>query len=131
VIKLFSNIWKILRNKPIINEYGTQRWYSIKNQLHKKNGPAVIYANGTQEWWINERRHRIDGPAYIRSDGYQEWYRNGEWHRTDGPAVTYYDGTQTWFIDGTLYFNNKSFQKAANLSDEDMLTMILKYGNVE
>jgi hypothetical protein len=59
--------------------------------------------------WCNKKGqfHREDGPAYINPDGYQSWYTNGKYHHT-----------------------NKSFQKAANLSDEDMTAMILKYGDV-
>jgi hypothetical protein len=35
-----------------------------------------------------------------------------------------------WYINNERCFNNKSFQKAANLSDEDMIAIVLKYGNV-
>ena len=37
------------------------------------NNP-VIYADGTQEWWVDDKRHRIDGPAIIHADGTQVWY---------------------------------------------------------
>ena len=64
-------------------------------------------------------------------------YRNQRWfnserryHRVDGPAVIYADGTKWWYIDGSPCFDNKSYQKAAKLSDEDMLMITLKHGNV-
>lgn len=34
--------------------------------LHNEAGPAVIYANGDKEWWINGMRHRENGPAIDR-----------------------------------------------------------------
>ena len=46
-----------------INEFGTKRWRNSKNQLHRKNGPAVIFTNGRMHWFINDKPHRIDGPA--------------------------------------------------------------------
>jgi hypothetical protein len=36
----------------------------------------IIYANGTQEWWVNGKWHRLDGPAIIWADGTQEWWVN-------------------------------------------------------
>jgi hypothetical protein len=39
--------------------------------------------------------------------------------------------TQAWSVNGKKFYHNKSFQKAANLSDEDMLAIVLKYGDVK
>jgi hypothetical protein len=77
--------------------------------------------------------HRTDGPAYISPLGYCAWYNNGVPHREDGPArISYKDGNMySWIVNGIEYFNNKSFQKAAKLSDEDMIAIVLKYGNIE
>jgi hypothetical protein len=63
--------------------------------------------------------------------GTQRLWVNEKLHRTDGPAVTYADGTQYWYVSGFWYRDNKSFQEAANLSDEDMTAIILKYGNIK
>jgi hypothetical protein len=52
-------------------------------------------------------------------------------YRTDGPAVIWSDGYQSWWINDERYLNNKSFQKAAGISDEDMIAMVLKYGDVK
>jgi len=76
---------------------GTQRW-RVNNQLHRVDGPAVIYANGTQQWWANHQLHRLAGPAVIRADGYQAWYVRNQLHRLDGPAYIGADGTQEWLI---------------------------------
>jgi hypothetical protein len=87
--------------------------------------------DGTTYWINNNKYHRINGPALIWSNGITEWYKNGNRHRIDGPAITFPDGHREWYVNGKRKIKNSSFQKAANLSDEDMTAMILKYGNVE
>ena len=54
--------------------------YEIRDrngQLHRDNGPAVIYPDGTQLWYRNGKRHRDDGPSAVYPDGTQYWHRNG------------------------------------------------------
>jgi hypothetical protein len=64
--------------------------------------------------------------------GNQFWRdESGKCHRADGPAYINPDGYQSWWINDKRYCDNKSFQKAANLSDEDMLAIVLKYGDVK
>jgi len=53
-------------------------WYNLDGQLHRENGPAVEYANGTKEWYVNDRRHREDGPAIEWVDGSKFWYINDQ-----------------------------------------------------
>ena len=53
-------------------------WYNKKGQLHREDGPAIIYSNGTKRWFINGLRHRDDGPAVETNDGYKEWYINNK-----------------------------------------------------
>ena len=74
-----------------------------EGQLHREDGPAVIYADGSQEWYINGDLHREGGPAIINADGSQEWYINGKRHRVDGPAIVYADGSQSWWLNGEYY----------------------------
>jgi len=82
-----------------IGANGTQQWW-INDKLYRKDGPASIWADGTQTWWINGNRHRDDGPAWIGVDGTQHWFINGNRHRENGPAVIYADGSQSWYING-------------------------------
>jgi hypothetical protein len=87
---------------------------------------------GTQVWQNDMYQyHRVDGPATVWIDGTELWYINGKLHRTDGPAIYGNDRHQLWFIDDIRYYNNKSFQEAASLSDEDMIAIVLKYGDVK
>ena len=74
-------------------------WDDVQNihknnqgQLHRTDGPAVEYKNGTKYWCQENKNHRIDGlPAVEFSCGSKEWWVNGERHRTDGPAVIHLD----------------------------------------
>jgi len=53
------------------------RSVSYKTDLtcyHRVNGPAIIWKDGTQEWWVEGKRHRIDGPAIIHSGMEEEWW---------------------------------------------------------
>jgi len=99
--------WEIRENDLLHCEWGpamiysdgTQEWYYFDN-LHRTNGPAVIYPDGRQEWYCMGRRHREDGPAQIYPDGRQEWWHIGVLHRIDGPARIYPDGRQKWYFMG-------------------------------
>ena len=61
-------------------------------QLHREDGPAQEWDDGSKVWFINGLRHRVDGPAIEWSSGCKRWYINGKLHREDGPAVESYTG---------------------------------------
>jgi len=63
---------------PTIGSEGTQVWRVNRTSYHRLDGPAIIWANGTQEWWVNDLRHRTSGPAIIWANGTQSWYVNGK-----------------------------------------------------
>ena len=79
--------------------------HNIQCQPILNTSPRI---NGDQIWCNSERQwHRLDGPAYIRRDGGYGWYINGE-----------------------RYYNESSYKHAAGISDEEMLVITLKYGNI-
>ena len=86
-----------------INDRGAKIWRNAAGKVHRDDGPAMIYPDGSQMWYKNDLRHREDGPAVIRSDGYQAWYRNGNRHREDGPAMTNPNGEERWFRNGMMH----------------------------
>lgn len=50
--------------------------------------PAIIWANGSQDWYLDGNRHRVDKdaegntlPAMIKADGEKQWYIHGECKR--------------------------------------------------
>jgi len=64
-------------------------------QLHRIDGPAKIYHDGSEEWWQNGVLHRDGEPAtiWINTNGItKRWFFNGLLHRVDGPAEEYSDG---------------------------------------
>ena len=52
---------------------GTRRYYNSAGQLHRLEGPAVVYAGGAMCWYQNGRLHRIDGPAVVIYGVHAEW----------------------------------------------------------
>jgi len=90
-------------------EYGEKIWRNKEGQLHRDNDqPAIIYADGTQEWYKEDLRHRDnDLPAIIDADGTQYWYKDDKRHRdNDLPAIIYADGSKYWYKEGLLHRDN-------------------------
>ncbi len=71
-----------------------------KGQLHRDDGPAVIYPDGSQAWYKNDEYHRENGPAVIGANGNQFWYKNNQLHRNCGPAIILSNGNQIWYKNG-------------------------------
>ncbi len=82
-----------------------------KGKLHRLDGPAVEWNNGSKFWYKNGLRHRENGPAVECSYGSKEWYINGKRHREDGPAVECSYGSKTWCLNGKYYYNEQQFQQ--------------------
>ena len=95
VSKIDSMIDKIINLKrdtyPTRTGRGFKIWYNKEGEEHREGGPAVIWPNGREEYWINGSLHRTDGPAIIENNGYQAYFQYGKKHRLDGPAVIYVD----------------------------------------
>lgn len=83
---------------PEIDTYGTRQWYNERRLLHRTDGPAVEYTDGSYLWYHNGRPHREGGPAFVWCTGDREWFLRGARHRTDGPAMIYPDGQEEWWI---------------------------------
>ena len=70
-----------------------------------------VYEVGVKVWYLNGKLHREDGPAIEYWDGSKYWFLNGERHREDGPAIESSDGSNRWHLNGTEYteeqFNRK------------------------
>jgi len=60
------------------NEHGTITYHNADGDFHNPNGPAVIYADGRKEHWINGELHNENGPAVIYSSGDKEHWVDGE-----------------------------------------------------
>ena len=62
-----------------------------------------IRPDGTKAWYLNGKRHRKDGPAVEWANGDKAWYLNGKCHREDGPAIEYADGSKAWYLNDKRY----------------------------
>ena len=130
-----AEVYETLKYRIDVNHAGTCRYYNVLGQLHREEGPAIIWADGSMEWWQNGQRHCIGGPAVEWGDGTREWYQNGvrhredgpayvgyresvkEWwqrglkHRIDGPAIEYANGYQEWWLNGNTYIESEYYAK--------------------
>jgi hypothetical protein len=43
-------------SNPTISNNGSKIWYNEDAKLHRVDGPAVEYKDGTKAWWINGTR---------------------------------------------------------------------------
>ena len=72
-----QDVFDFLKYRIVVDARGTRRYYNRAGELHRTNGPAVEWSNGTKSWYQNGLRHRTDGPAIEYSDGKKVWYING------------------------------------------------------
>jgi hypothetical protein len=64
------------------HEASKTTWFNNKDEMiiHRNGGrPAVIYTNGTKEYWQDGKRHRNDNglPAVERHNKKKEWWFEG------------------------------------------------------
>ncbi len=73
------------------------------------------------------------GLLHVVSDSFEFWLKDGHFHNINGPAIIYIDEpcTCSWYVNGESLISNEEFQEATGMSSEDMLAMVLKYGNIE
>ena len=58
------------------NDRGDMFWYTREGFLHRScDKPAVIEADGTQEWWSAKKN--AEKPAIVYADGTKGWWING------------------------------------------------------
>jgi hypothetical protein len=60
--------------KREVDDYGNIRYFNSKRVLHRTDGPAFEYKNGSRVWYINGKYHRLDGPAAEWANGQKFWY---------------------------------------------------------
>lgn len=61
---------------------GNEEWRNKEGQLHREDGPAMVWSDGTHKWYYEGEFHREDGPAIEwggeRSDREDAWYIHGK-----------------------------------------------------
>ena len=61
--------------RKIIDAFGNTGYYNDNNKLHREDGPAVIFKNGYEAWYLNGLLHREDGPAKGKNGTNEWWYK--------------------------------------------------------
>jgi hypothetical protein len=87
-------------------ENGHRVWRNEVEELHREDGPAKEWADGSNEWFIHGKPHREDGPAKEWAEGGNEWWIFGQLHREDGPAVEWINGDKAWYLHGLHHRRN-------------------------
>ena len=60
------------------DEFGTTWYLNSDGQRHRDGGlPAIERADGTKEYYVNDRRHNAHGPAVITARGAREYWLEG------------------------------------------------------
>ena len=65
-----------------IDKFRNKRWF-LNGKIHREDGPAVVWADGSKFWFIDDKRHRDDGPAIEWPDGTKEWFLNNKEYTKD------------------------------------------------
>lgn len=91
-------------------------WRNLDGELHRKDGPAIEWKDGSIAWYQNDKLHRLDGPAIECKNGDKYWYQNNKFHRLDGPAIEYSDGRKGWWIEGIEYMDYQFNDYIKNLN---------------
>ena len=110
-----QDVFDALKYRVEVDISGTRRYYNAANQLHRDDGPAVEWADGTKLWYQNGLLHCTDGPAIEWSDGTKSWYQSDKLHRIDGAAIEYPDGDKSWYINGEGLTEDEFNQRVKNV----------------
>lgn len=84
-------------------------YYNDEDLLHREDGPARIWDDGSKVWFINGQKHRVDGPAIEWSDGEEAWFQHNVLHRVDGPARSWANGDKEYWINNQ-YLTEEEFK---------------------
>lgn len=60
------------------DEIANGRTYRRDGLLHREDGPAVTWQDGTLLYYARGKLHREDGPAVHGGPGGEEWWRDGK-----------------------------------------------------
>lgn len=121
--------WHREDDKPaIVYANGRREWY-VNGKLHREHDkPAVIYGvnNCHREWRWNGKLHRDgDLPAFIDLKT-QEWYRHGNMHRdSDLPAFISVGGDKAWYKNNRLH---RDGDKPAIIYGNNKIKLWYKHG---
>ena len=65
---------------PLYNDDNSLKGFQYRDEygiVHRENGPAYEFINGTKKWLIHGMFHRLEGAAIIWNNGVKDWYITG------------------------------------------------------
>ena len=117
-----------MANEHSVKKGNAYYWYDNDYRLHREDGPAIIWDDGSQHWYYRGFKHREDGPAIVGLNGFEAWWYEGERHREDGPAVIFANGRVEWWFLGEKYSFAEWIIKNTYISEKEKLALMLQYG---
>ena len=115
-----------MKHGMIINENDVRVWWH-HGKIHRTDGPAIEWKDGTRIWYYHGEHHRTDGPAIEYANGDRMWYCNGKLHRTDGPAVEWANGTRKWYYHDKQYTFAEWLKHNTTLDSKTRMLYMLRY----
>lgn len=93
------------------NDFAIEHYHPFIEKLHRLDGPALEYRDGSKYWYCDGRLHREEGPA-IETESYRAWFIEGDLHRLDGPAIEWSNGMGDYYLFHKKYTDKKEWEKA-------------------
>lgn len=75
------------------------RYFDAAGERHRDDGPATIHPV-EKSWWRHGEVHRVGGPAVVNADGFEQWVQDGRRHRVDGPAFVHRRSSRNGLLAG-------------------------------
>lgn len=72
--------------KAVLDD-GTRVWANSEGEQHRDAAPAVIYNDGSEEWWSHGQLHREDDPAGTVPSLGEYWYQHNELYKRNVPGL--------------------------------------------
>jgi hypothetical protein len=102
--EIYCTVWAKDGSEALTEE----QWYDYDDSnLHRLDGPAIEYKDGTKEWCVDGKCHRLDGPAVEYKNGTKEWWVNGKYLDTKE--------VETWLKENNVDLSTEEGQAAFNV----------------
>lgn len=82
----------------------SDEFYYFRGNLHRDDDlPAVIYSDGTKEWWRHGERHRDNDLPAVEFANWREWWTFGNLNRTNDLPAIEHDDLKEWWQNGKMH----------------------------
>lgn len=97
-------------------------WRLPNGDLHREDGPALEWNDGTKVWFQNNVMHRNDGPAYEGCDGALQWFVHG----TEVTAAEFRDWRAQFLEEQKQRWEDRQREILENAADATILQKALR-----